>query len=71
MNNRVLLQSFEKTVYYVAEDKDGPYITKNEEPSKNDTLLFTSENLFVAECFLCKCCENWFDGEEDSDNDDE
>jgi hypothetical protein len=70
MISKVLLKSFEKTVYYVAEDKDdGPYMTKNEEPSKNDTLLFTSDNLFDAECYLCKCCENWFDGEEDNDDD--
>ena len=69
MISKVLLKSFEKTVYYVAEDKEGPYLLTNEEPSSNDTLLFKSDNLFDAECYLCKCCENWFDGEEDNDDD--
>ncbi len=69
MNNKVLLKSFEKTVYYVAEDKEGPYLLTNEEPSEGDTLLCAFEDLVEAEAYLCKCCEYWFDGEEDNDND--
>ena len=67
MNNKVLLKSFEKTVYRVVEDKEGPYLLTNEEPIEGDTLLCVFENLVEAEVYLCKCCENWFDGEEYSD----
>jgi hypothetical protein len=70
MNNKVLLKSFEKNIYRVVEDEEGPYLLTNEEPVEGDTLLCVFENLVEAEAYLCKCCENWFDGEEEDNDDD-
>jgi hypothetical protein len=67
MKDKTLLKSFEKNVYCVVEDKEGPYLLTNEEPIEGDTLLCVFENLAEAEAYLCKCCENWFDGEDIDD----